>query len=78
MTIQENIARKNELVDLVATHCMCAHLSIKPDYYFIYYPLGFQLDGLRVSRGMGEIKSLEKCLEKMELHWKESQLCGLN
>ena len=75
MTIQDNIKRVQTLTGQVVTHCMCAHLKITDAHYFIYYPLGFALDGLRVSRDMGDIKALEKCLEKMEQHWKDDQLC---
>lgn len=68
-TVQENISEVKELEKQVNEHCMCLRFSQDKEHYLVLFPVGYQLGGVRVSKGMGKIKALKTVLEKMEAAW---------
>jgi hypothetical protein len=70
MSVQENVIKYKETLNAVKSHHMCLKFTEDKTHFLIYFPAGFQLDGVRVSKGLGKTVALEKALEKMELCWK--------
>lgn len=70
MTIQERTKAVADAKTRVLEHCMCAAFEEKAGHFFVQYPPGFRIDGCRVSKTMGQAKSLAVLLDKMELHWR--------
>lgn len=70
--ILANIQRVSELRKRVKSHCMCLHYEEDENHVLVYYPEGYRIGGVRVSKGMGLAKALEKALEYMEKEWTES------
>jgi hypothetical protein len=69
MTIQDNIRRANEALATVKAHCMAFNVVVKKDYLLVWYPLGYRVDGLRVSMANGLAWACNKAIELMEIHW---------
>lgn len=65
----QNAQRLSGLIEEVKNHCMCFRFFDRPTAYEVQFPAGYQVDGVRVSKGLGKIRALEKALEKMELYW---------
>ena len=70
MAVLENISQLNGVLEQVKTHCMCLYFHDNPSDYTVQFPAGYQVDGCRVSKGMGKIKALETMIDKMNLYWK--------
>lgn len=63
-----------DLIESVKDHCMCARFEDDGTTYRVIYPEGYFPEGVQCSQGMGKAVALEKMLEVMERHWKESFL----
>ncbi len=71
--VQERTNEVSRLMALVKDHCMCRRFVDEGSSYLVIYPEGdFAVHGTRVSHGMGKANALQKLLEKMEMHWRES------
>lgn len=73
-TITDRINNVNRLIALVKDHCMCARFEDEGGKYRVIYPEGYFPEGVQVSQAMGKAAALEKMLEVLERHWKESFL----
>lgn len=69
--IQQRTDKVESLIKEIKDHPMCFDFIDQGSHYIVIYPDGFQLDGCRIEiTTKGE--TLEKLLNKIELHWKES------
>lgn len=71
-TVKERTHRVNDLIEQVKEHCMCARFEDDGVKFRVIYPEGYFPNGVQCSQGMGKAAALEKILDVMERHWKES------
>jgi hypothetical protein len=77
-TIHYNMAAAAEVRSKLVAHCMTANLEETPDHILVYFPPGYQLDGVRVSMANGKKWAYEKALEKAEQTWQQKCHLGSN
>lgn len=69
-SVQSNIQELEDALDKVKNHCMCLQFIETEQHYQVNFPEGdFQVNGIRISKGMGKSKALNILLEKMEYYW---------
>lgn len=73
-TIKTRIQNINRLIESIKDHCMCAKFEDDGGKYRVIYPEGYFPEGVQCSQRIGKAVALEKLLEVMERHWKESML----
>ena len=74
MNITQKVKAIGNLIEDIKNHCMCADFQDLKYHYLVIFPVGFQIDGVRISKGMGKIKALSVLLERLEREWKSSFL----
>ncbi len=72
--VQENIKAANEARTKVENHCMAYNVKEDANHLTVIFPLGYQLDGVRVSMANGKLWAYTKALEKMEWAWNQNML----
>jgi hypothetical protein len=72
--IQNRIEKVNIAMNAVKEHCMCLKIIDDGKYFIVIYPIGdFETDGCRCDYSYkGKTWALEKLIEVMERHWKNS------
>ena len=63
-----------EAKTLVREHCMCAKFEDIGTHFRVVYPDGYYPNGAQAHKGSGQLVALNRLLEVMERHWKESIL----
>lgn len=74
MTVQRNIQSFKDAKAEVLAHCMCFRFEDVGGKFRVIYPDGYFPNGVQVSKAMGKTKALQRLIEVMERHWKESLL----
>lgn len=74
MTVQRNIQSFNDAKAEVLAHCMCRRFEDVGGKFRVIYPDGYFPNGVQVCKSMGKTKALQRLIEVMERHWKDSLL----
>lgn len=75
MHVQANIEAVASKLNEVVSHCMCARFDDLGGVYRVLYPAGMLLDGVQATyAGCGKAIALDRILNAMERHWKESSI----
>jgi len=69
MTIQQNTRAAFDARLAVRNHCMATRVVESREHLMVYFPPGYQLDGVRVSMANGVTWACKKAIEKMEATW---------
>jgi hypothetical protein len=73
MSVQKNIQAYQDKLAEVESHCMCASFEDRGGQYRVLYPAGMILDGVQATYAeCGKLVALDRMLNAMERHWKES------
>lgn len=70
--LQTNIEKARQAREAVNKHCMAARVHETKSHLLVIFPLGFRLDGVRVSMANGVAWACDKALAKMEETWRAS------
>jgi len=70
MTIQDHIKAAKLARERVVSHCMALKVEETETHLLVIYPMGYQLDGVRVSKTNGIVWACERALINMEKAWR--------
>ena len=70
MSINQNIKNLSIAKQVLASHPMAFKVIESPAHLTVYFPAGYQLDGVRVSMSNGKLWAYGKALDKAEQVWK--------
>lgn len=72
--VQDSVKVLAENLETIKYHPMCEQLQVTPSHYVVTFVRGYEINGLRVSKGMGKIKATQLLIEKMEKYYSEPMI----